>query len=192
MGKNKRKQIQFKDDFHNIDLSMDSLEECDFCAWCCEAAKLGIIQDFSYQPSSISLSDSISYITYENKKRILLREHIYSPDFMVQFNPKASRLLCKEFKLTLQQAQQESFQTFLDVKGTFQRSDGGRVFAVNQKWVYQKTGIYILKIIPKEFFAKCGCPLICFYTKKTNKLRTAFLGFKKISEIFASDLTKIS
>ncbi len=46
MGKNKRKQIQHFDTFHNCAVACDSAEECDFFDWCCEAAKLGFIKDF--------------------------------------------------------------------------------------------------------------------------------------------------
>ena len=48
MGKNKRRQLECYDTFHEKQLSCDSAEEVDFVAWCCEAAKLGIIKDFSY------------------------------------------------------------------------------------------------------------------------------------------------
>ena len=188
MGKNTRRQIQCKDLFHNVDVNADSVEEVDFLDWLVEAANLGIIKDFEYQPQSIKLSQSIEYVTYDNKKRVLMREHVYSPDFMISFAPDASRMLCKEFKLSLQQSQLDEFQTYLDVKGTFLRNDGGRAFAINQKWVYQKTGIYVIKLVPRDFFKVCGCPKTCFFTRKTNKKRTSFSGFPTIEEAFAEEL----
>jgi len=41
----------------------------------------------------------------ENKKRCLFREHVYSPDFMIKFNPSKFPLLAKEFKLSREQSQ---------------------------------------------------------------------------------------
>lgn len=37
-GNNKRRTFKQHDYFHNVDLEVDSLEECDFIEWCCEAA----------------------------------------------------------------------------------------------------------------------------------------------------------
>lgn len=191
MGKNKRKQIVGYDDFHNVNVMFDSVEECDFIAWCSEAAKLKLINDFQYQPESIKLSDSVEYVNVDKKKRVLLREHIYSPDFMLNIRPWVSQKLCKEFKLSLQQFQLESFQVYLDVKGTYQKSDGGRTFSINQKWVHQKTGIYVLKVIPKEFFKACGCPMKCFMTAKTNKPRKMYQGYPSLQDAFADDIAKM-
>ena len=184
MGKNARRQIEYIDTFHNVALSCDSLEECDVLDWCIEAAQLGIIQDFVYQPPPIKLSDAVTYVAWNNKSRTLLREHIYSPDFCITFDPRKFQTLCKYFKMSFNDSQQESFQVYLDVKGTFQRNDGGRAFSINQKWVYQKTRIYVHKAVPKEFFAECGCPQACFVTRKTGKLRKAFKDYKSIKETF--------
>lgn len=184
MGKNKRRQFPYHDEFHNVDVLCDSIEECDFFEWCVEAAKLGIIQDFEYQPSSIQLFDAVDYTAFNGKKRSLFREHKYSPDFSITFIPENAQVLCKEFKVPYQDINNKSFQVYLDVKGTFQRGDGGRSFSINQKWVYQKAGIYVVKVIPKDFFFVCGCPTNCFTTRKTNKKRKAFEQCKCISEIF--------
>ena len=184
MGKNTRRQIQHKDDFHNVEIGCDSVEECDFIDWCSEAAQLKIIDDFEYQPQSIKLFEAANYIDWKGKSRSLLREHVYSPDFKITFNPKSYQTLVKEFKLPHKALQESTFQVYLDVKGEFQRGDGGRSFSINQKWVYQKTGIYVQKIVPKDFFKTCGCPQSCFKTRKTGKTRKAFAECKSISEVF--------
>lgn len=183
MGKNKRRQIVYRDSFHGVDVNCDSLEECDVIDWCSEAAQLGVLEDFQYQPPSIQLSESINIVGHDKKKKVLLREHVYSPDFMIEFDPRSYETLCKEFKLTLQQSQMPSFQVYLDVKGQFQKADGGRAFSLNQKWVYQKTGIYIAKLVPKDFFKRCGCPQCCFFTRKKHQLRKAYEGLKPIPEM---------
>ena len=187
MGKNKRKQISCFDEFHNVEVQCDSVEECDFIQWCSEMAQMNLIYDFIYQPESIKLFDKVDYIAYDGKKKFLFREHIYSPDFIIQINPKTSQILCKELKIPYEAMNLESFSVYLDVKGTFQKSDGGRSFSLNQKWVYQKTGIYVMKLIPKDFFQKCGCPSNCFLTQKTKKPRKIYAGMKSIQQIFTLD-----
>lgn len=188
MGRNNRRQFPYRDAFHGVDLMMDSIEECDFLEWCVEAAQLGLVEDFQYQPPSIKLFDAVDFIALDGKKKSLLREHVYSPDFLVVVKARAYQTLAKEFKLPHHALQSSTFQVYLDVKGTFQKSDGGRSFSLNQKWVYQKTGTYIVKTIPKDFFQKCGCPQQCFKTRKTGKTRKAFAACKCIEEVFG--LTK--
>ncbi len=176
MGKNKRKQIEFFDSFHNQTLQCDSDEECDFIAWLLEAQQLGVAVDFKYQPQTYVLSEAVKYTNAAGKQRTLLREHVYSPDFEVMFNPTNFKKLAEELHLSEEQAKQNSFTACIDVKGTFAKADAGRTFAINQKWLMQRHNVYVCKIVPKDFFQKFGVPQACILTKKTKKPRKMFLG----------------
>lgn len=103
MGKNKRRQLEYFDKFHNKKLMCDSNEEIDTLNWLNEAADLGIVIEYVYQPSSLKLFDPVDYINVDGKKRCLFREHVYSPDFLVRFNPNKFQQLAKEFKLSKDQ-----------------------------------------------------------------------------------------
>lgn len=184
MGKNKRRQLECFDSFHNQKLDCDSLEECDFICWCSEAASLGVIIDFVYQPEPVKLFDSAQYLDFQGKSKTLLREHVYSPDFCIKFDPGSFPALVKQFKTPYDQMHLRVSSAYLDVKGTFQRNGGDRSFSLNQKWVFQKTGIYVCKVIPEKFFKECGCPQACFFSKKLKKARKKFIGFKTISQAF--------
>lgn len=184
MGKNKRRQIGCFDSFHRVEVQCDSLEECDFLCWCSEAASLKVIHDFVYQPEPVKLFDAASYLDFQGKKKSLLRDHVYSPDFIVKFDPGAFQALAKQFKVPYEQMHLDEVSAYLDVKGTFQRNGGDRSFSLNQKWVFQKTGTYVVKLIPEKFFAECGCPQACFLSKKLKKARKKFIGFKTISQAF--------
>lgn len=48
----------------------------------------------------MKLFDSVDYINVDGKKRCLFRDHIYTPDFVIEFNPSKYILLAREFKLT--------------------------------------------------------------------------------------------
>ena len=185
MGKNKRRQFECYDSFHDKKLECDSIEECDFIQWCLEATNLKIIKDFIYQPEPIQLFDAVSYLDFQGKKKSLLRDHIYSPDFCIIFDPGAFPILAKQFKIPYAQMSLNESSIYLDIKGTFQRNGGDRSFSLNQKWVFQKTGIYVSKIIPENFFKECGCPQACFLSKKLKKARKKFIGFKTISQAFS-------
>lgn len=181
-GRNKRRQLECFDVFHNQTLLCDSQEECDFIQWCSEATQLSIINDYEYQPEPFMLFDAVSYETLNGKKRSLLQKHQYSPDFIVTFNPQISQTLSNAFKLSHDQFLQSEVKVYLDVKGVFQRNGSGRAFSLNQKWVYQKFGIYVQKLVPCEFFKDCGCPVLCFTSLKTKRIRSMYKGFQTISE----------
>lgn len=180
MGKNKRNQIKFYDSFHDLNVSCDSVEEVDMYSWLIEAHSLGVVVDFKYQPKSYLLSDTVKYVNVEGKQRTLLREHIYSPDFEFIIEPKKCLKLAKELRLTQDQASCDWFKICVDVKGTFAKSDGGRSFSINQKWLMQKHNVYVCKIVPKDFFKLFGVPKACQLTAKTKKPRKMYLGYPQI------------
>lgn len=186
MGKNRRRTLQAYDSVHNVTVDADSEEECDFFEWLCEAYTLGIIQDFQYQPREFQLSDNINYNNIDGKSRCLFRAHVYNPDFQITFDHNKYLELSKEFKIDKSElSKHKSYDVYVDVKGTFAKSDGGRSFSINQKWVYDKYKLYIYKLVPKEFFKTFGVPERCRLTKKTKKPRKAYQGYKSIAEVFS-------
>lgn len=183
MGKNKRRQIEVEDTVHGTVLSADSMEEVDFINFLCEACDLSAISDFSYQPQQFQLFEPKRYTDVNGKERCLFREHHYNPDFMVEFNPSDQMGLAEEFKVPLSDLSNDTVSSYIDVKGVFARNDAGnRTFSLNQKWMYDKYGIYVVKVVPKEFFGKFGCPEKCRFTMKTKKPSTKYQGFPSVSD----------
>lgn len=176
-GKNKRNQIPCFDSRVKKYIFVDSVEEVETYKWLLFALKMNIITDFKYQPCSFILSEPIKYINSKGKQKSLFQEHIYSPDFVINVNPQCNILL-DEFKVL------KDNQIFVDVKGEFSRNDGGRSFSLNQKWMYQKYGLYIYKLIPKKFFLKMGIPDELRYTIKTRKPSKKFAGFPLMKDVF--------
>lgn len=187
MGKNKRRTFPVFDKKHNINLDVDSQEEQEFVVWLNTACDMGLINDFEYQPKSLKLSDAVSYIDCDGKTRSLFREHVYTPDFLLYVNGDSGKLLMKEFKMyetVKSRPDKNIFAYYIDVKGTFASNDGGRSFSINQKWIYSKLGVYIYKLVPKDFFKKFGIVEELRYTPKTKKLSKKYEGYSLISEIF--------
>jgi len=50
------------------------------------------------------------------------------------------------------------FFSVVDVKGSYSQNDAWRRFSIDQKWVYQKFGVYVNKIIPHPAIDKKGKP----------------------------------
>ena len=182
MGKNKRRQLEVIDTRNNSIVMVDSQEEIDFWNWCLQAQEMGIIKEFKYQPDSFILSQGAKYKLSNGKDRCLFREHEYTPDFYIVIDKKYINL-CDELRVS---DPNNDSGYYIDVKGTFQRSDGGRSFSLNQKWMYDKFKIYVHKIIPKEFFKKFGVPKKSCFTQKTNKPRKMFTGYPSMDSIFIS------
>lgn len=182
LGKNKRRQLICFDEIHNQELSVDSQEEIDTLYWLSEACKLSIINDFSYQPPSFHLADSVKYQDVNNKTKTLFREHDYTPDWVLIFSPIKQKILAQEFKIQYSDLSNNNCSVFIDSKGTFNITE--RAFGYNQKWVWQKFKIFIYKLIPKKFFKIVGCPETCKLTNKTKKPRKMFQGFPSLKDIF--------
>jgi len=181
-GKNGRRQLEAYDSLHGRTLSVDSREEVDAINWLCEAAELSAVRDFEYQPRSFELFAGADYVDADGKTRCLFRDHVYTPDFLVALGPSAGTALLKEFRVRAPQLSAPEVSVYWDVKGTFARHDGGRSFSLNQKWVWQKYGEYVYKMVPKAFFAKAGCPAKSFYSAKAKRERKAFAGMKSVKE----------
>lgn len=119
------------------------------------------------------------------KPKFLIAEHIYSPDFRLVLNEKYIDVFGTYFKLPKNQVDENNHPfVYLDIKGSFQRFGGDRSFSLNVKWVYQKYGIYVQKVIPKEAFKKLGVCHDLLFTQKTKKPSKKYSGFPSIKSKF--------
>jgi len=138
---------------------MDSDEEREFYAWLLEAEYVGLITDIEYQPGSLSLSSRKS-IQIEKKlktktktiEKFLLHPHEYTPDFVFEWTGQDNPFIAGR-------------RTWVDVKGTFNGHGDLKQFTINQKWVFEKYGIYINKVVPERLFKTTWVPESCRYTK---------------------------
>lgn len=96
---------------------MDSNEELDTLAWLNEAARLSVITDFEYQPDAFKLADKAEYRDVSGKKRVLFREHVYTADFKVAFDPSKHVELAREFRVPLCQLSCSECSVWIDCKG---------------------------------------------------------------------------
>lgn len=187
MGKNKRKQIEVFDKVHNVLLNVDSLEEVEFIEWLNAACQMQIIKDFEYQPKSFELFKPQTWVNSKGKNRTLFREHIYTADFIIWIDKDKYPALADEFRIFARNASNEAEQSYayyIDVKGGFMSNGSARSFPINQKWVYDKYGVYVHKIVPKDFFKKFGITEDLRLTRKTKKPSKKYEGYKLISEVF--------
>ena len=169
-------------------IDFDSEEERLFYLYLEELKINGFVKDYTYHVNSFTLSESVKYswikkIKTKDKKieSTLLQGHIYTPDYWIEWTPKALGIFYfsafdEENRLDeipfINNKEGEYSGTYVEVKPSFDMNNMQRLFSINQKWVYQEYGVYVQKIIPVGkatcLFAKTFVPKEAMLTAKTK------------------------
>jgi len=189
-------------------LGFDSEEEWLFSFYLDELFDAGYIKSWEHHPEAYVLAGPQKYTylkalkTKTKEVRIsLLREHIYSPDFTIEWNKTALGIFFDTFKsqidlreipfianlkVNFDIAQTELF-SIVEIKPSFSMFNMQRELAINIKWMYSKHGIYVQKVIPIDkkktgLFQTTFCPQRFMYTEKTKKLKKLNFKAKTLQE----------
>jgi len=173
-------------------------EEVYFSWFLNELEANGIIYDVSHQPESFCLFEGFkNTYQYEHKfkrKRSEIREKeetilntkLYTPDFKWKWARLFHGLLYsvvnnKEKLSTLFNAQiiNEEAVQYAEIKGLASKFKSHQEFVLLQKWAWQKTGIFVQKIIVPEIFGLSFTPKQYFLTNKSKVVRAT--KFKKLT-----------
>jgi len=160
-------------------ISYDSKEEIYFSWYLDELFEAGYIDEYCRQPEPFSLFDPVRYnwiLSLKTKKKemttTLLRAHSYQADFKIEWNASAINLFFDINKLNGGPFFSSEYGTsFIDVKPSFDMQNMTRLFTINQKWVYQRFGVYVQKIVPQKLFKATFTPNRYLYTDKSSKPR---------------------
>jgi hypothetical protein len=172
----------------------DSDEERYFSWYLNELKEHGVIQGWSYHPKPFTLSDRIVHV-FEKKLKtksivadsVILNDHKYQADFLVYWSTvwhcKVYMSLVDKYyhKAAAFVANSDKHFSVIDVKGTFagRHNNSAITFPLDQKWVYQKYGIYVQKIVPIHLFKQTFTPKRYLVTDQSGKPRK--LDYKIIS-----------
>lgn len=150
----------------------DSKEELDVFEWILEAKKFGFVEEYEYQPKSFEL-----FSGFKNEKgKFIVRPHVYTADFKVKFtNEWVEFRKLNKIKIF---DKIDEINVYMDIKGSWSIYDDGRSFQINSKWVLDKFGIYVWKVIPIKLFEKTWLPENCILTRKTKKISAKYSKFK--------------
>lgn len=145
----------------------DSKEELYFDWYLQELIHAGIVTDYKYQPKPFILSDDV-HITAVKQLKTKVKEqeqkvlsgHQYQADFLFYWSDDAPLAFFTNLLMPVPDSfknfpfianfslKKNKFYSVIDVKGNFNQNDAWRRFSIDQKWVYQKYGILVQKIIP--------------------------------------------
>lgn len=156
-------------------MTYDSKEEEYFHWWLTELTQAGVIAQIKYHPKPFSLSTGTDLKFLEVMKRktkersvSLLKGHEYQADFLIYWTKQAKNRIFADYNEILNESikkfpfianyseAKDTYFSVVDVKGTFNQNDAWRRFSIDQKWVFQKHGIYVQKIITHPAFNKKG------------------------------------
>lgn len=164
----------------------DSQEELYFSWALKELTDKGVILEWFYHPKPFVLSERIVHVFEKQlktksiiKDSVILNDHIYQADFHIRWNKEWSgkvymSLIDKYYhKASVFVANGEKHFSVIDVKGSFAgpHNTSAVTFPLNQKWVYQKYGIYVQKIIPDQLFRQSFTPMKYLLTDKSGRSR---------------------
>ncbi len=166
----------------------DSDEELEFYCWLKEAELNGLISGILFHPHTFDLSskatiklDKIMKTKIKTVDKFILRPHVYTPDF--EFCIESSLI----YKLNILVENKTINRKFMlvDVKGTYSRYGDAKQFSINQKWVWDKYGIYVQKIVPEKLFLKSWVPEVCRLSPVQRKPVKKYIDCKTIGEFTA-------
>lgn len=149
--------------------------------WLKEAEEHNLVSAIQYQPEPYQLCHRVSVqvekqLKTKTKKveKFLFHPHEYTPDFKFFITDKLSHVFVSP--------QFSGSQVVIDVKGSFNMYGDPKQFSINQKWTFDKFGVYVEKIVPEKLFKRSFVPEICRFTPKKRQPVKKYVKCKKISE----------
>lgn len=146
--------------------NFDSDEERYMYAWLLKMKELGLVLKIKHHPMPFVLSSKQygKHITTNKKGEVkekpvfLLHDHSYEYDFKMLLNPIFEGIaFCtidnysSKLPIVANRRPNGSIVWTIDVKPDFERDHGSNTrFPLNQKWVMERWGVYVQKIIPLD------------------------------------------
>lgn len=155
-------------------IEWESFEELAFLYWAFELKNQGYIKSIRRSPSFL-LSDSMVHdfvVQMKTKSKpaseLVMHGHSYTPEFIIEWERKAfDKIVCHinkqerydtPFIAQTVSADMTKLSSFVEIKPLFDQNNMERLFRINQKWMWQKHGIYVNLIKPQELFKKTFTP----------------------------------
>ena len=157
-------------------------EELEVYCWLKETESFNLVSDIEYQPEAFSLCSRASVQVKKQLKtkikmvdKFLFHAHVYTPDFEFEAMPAIGRLFVSPLFAP-------NKPVVIDVKGSFNPYGDPKQFSINQKWVWDKYGVYVEKIVPEKLFKKSYVPEICRLTPKRRGPVKEYIGVPVIGQ----------
>lgn len=165
----------------------DSKEELHFSWYLDELVKLGVVSSYTNDIAPFILNKEykvnivipMKRVPDKVKERIFIREHVYTPDFIVYWNKQVvvHKRLMDIF--VIQQDEDGNLYTYFEIKGAWDQNNMTRLFTSRtQPWVWDKFNKYVQLLKVPNIFKKTFTPRRYLLTDKTSKPRS--IKFKTV------------
>lgn len=132
----------------------------------------GLVNNYVQQ---IQMKSKVKEVT---KKQVLLNGHVYTPEFKVVWNRweyivSMGRGFAKIDELFIGKLEgdiDDNVTTYMEVKPAWDQNGMERLFKINQKWMWDKYGIFVNLIHPHKLFESTFTPYE-YLTTATGKER---------------------
>ena len=147
-----------------------SQEEKEFSYYLKELQDAGLIEGYTYEEVKFELTPKVTFpyiketqlktkLKKENKVKVLLNGSTYTPDFIINFEPKSAHFANTPVKFPLFITSRSTLTCYVDVKASFGKKASDIRFPDRQKQMYNVHRIYIQKIVPRELFEQSFTPV---------------------------------
>lgn len=159
------------------------------------------VEVYILHPDNYILSDKVVYEHNKQLKtktkilaKMLVDKHIYTADFLIKwaehsrcifFNSFSDRVNAKKIPFVAD----ENRVSIVEIKADFSKFGMIREFSINQKWMFQKYGIYVNKIIVSNkngLFKNTFTPEKFLLTDKSRKGRKLHYNPRSLKEFLTS------
>ena len=154
------------------EMKFDSQEELYFSWWAEELQAAGYISKIYRDVEPYKLGEAFQYdwvleeqlktkLKVTNKSTKVLQPHIYTPDFEIVWAPKANGVFYENIDELGNPKEMPYFiaqddNSLIEIKPAFDMQNMTRLATVNIKWVYDKFGDYVQKVVVKPNVGKKG------------------------------------
>ena len=178
----------------------DSPEEAYVSWYLDELVEADYVLDYQAQPKSFTLSPKRTFkwtekLKTKEKDRVstLLQEHVYTADFSVKWGDTGGVFIKNVNNTRLDRdapfLSGPSGVSIIEVKPSFDRNNMTRLFIINQKWMYDKYGIYVHKVIPQKLFEATFTPKKYLLTDTGKQKRKIKFATRTLEEYVRSRTT---
>lgn len=129
------------------------------------------------------------------KNQILLEEHVYTPEFKINWTEKALYVLVTnggEYNTKITQpfmgefhGEDDGITSHIEVKPNFDQNNMTRLFKINQKWMYQEHSVFVNLVHPHKLFEQTFTPKAWLKTP-TGKDRVIHWPVRTLEEYIES------
>lgn len=146
-------------------------EERYFSYYLDELVEKELIEGYTYEVVNFELTPKYTFpytkvtklktkTKVEEKEKTLFQPMTYTPDFIINFEPKAAHIANSPHKLPIFITSKGTMTCYVDVKPSFGRATNSTnwTFPIKQKIMYHLHRIYVQKIVPFELFEKTFVP----------------------------------